>query len=429
MLRTASLTLIALLTCFQALAQTEPPKRALDTKEIAALDSTLRKYCDAHFPASVQELSKTSCYLGLALFKESSKDKANAECGKLTLPQSRPLLACRLGVHIADDISKKRDTFSMRMKLCQEHYPMFAETDAFLQEACWVGVTLAFESKEPVKTPRLTLCTNFSQERAFAGPCAVGLSLAAESHSPSLGISPSDQSKVCQQYFDLQQFHQGYRGCVNARGLSIDWNRKAASLAGACSKLTAGKNDEVETAACVIGGSIWHNLAKSPNGSNPRFMHCGDKKVSWTERDALACMTAAALLDLASPNEARGSCKQIFASGRRGKSSRRDECHRAVQNLAGRGVPTASTVSALPKLAPLKTDVDDPDLWPEAPDTPEEEAEANEAPATEESALNAIEEPRPNDKSSLVPSSVAARIPGSDDPQTESDADATRPGL
>ncbi|MCM2281631.1 MAG: hypothetical protein NDI61_07270, partial [Bdellovibrionaceae bacterium] len=196
---------------------------------------------------------------------------------------------------------------------------------------------------------------------------------------------------------------------------------KASSLPSACSNLTSGKNDDVERAACVVGGSIWHNLAKTPNGANLRFRHCGDRKVNWTEKEFLACLTAAALLDLTSEPEARQSCKLIFsAGGRRNKNTRRNDCFRAVESLAERGVPPApTTVSALPVLPPLKTDVDDPDLWPEAPDTPEEEAEANEAPASEEGALNATEEQRPNDKSTSELDPEVSRIPGSEYPQAE----------
>ncbi len=421
-------------------AQTEPPKRALDAKTVAAIDPGARRHCDSHFPASVQGLSKTSCYLGLVLFRESAQERDQAEgraerafsqCAALTQTKTRSLLACRLGVQIADDGARKRDTFSARMKLCQDHYPLHTETDAFLQESCWVGATLAFESKEPTKKPRLALCSDFSIERAFIGPCAVGLSLAAETVSPSQGAGTAEQNRLCARYFDQRQFQQGYRGCVNARALALEWNRKAASLPGACSALTAGKNDDVERAACVVGGSIWHNLAKGPGGANPRFGHCGEKKVNWTERDALACLTAAALLDLGGEAEARRSCQLIFAGSRRHKNTRREECYRAVATLADRGVPAApaTAAGALPKLAPLKTDADEPDLWPEAPDTPEEETEANEAPAAEEGAVNttvnATEGPRPRDKNSLSPASGTPRTPGSGDPRPGSASAAT----
>ena len=362
-------------------AQVPRPTRVLDKKELDQIDSDLRKHCENHFPAISQRTSKTSCYLGLALHKEKKLAAALTECTKLTSAHSGPEQACRIGVLIAEDVANKQDNFTPRLKLCQNHYPVRIEADTYLQESCLIGVYLAHEFKgTPTKKPKLALCEQISKDGAFIGPCGAGLSLASEPGLPSLNTT-SDLNRVCNQYFDQAAFHQGYRACLNARALLLEWDGKPSSIARQCRKLSSSKHGDAEAAACVIGGNLLRHVRLAPMHDNPRFKNCGQNKVRWSERDYMVCLTAASLLDLGSTKEARGTCGDVFG-GRR--SSYRNECLRAVDTLS------TQAVAALPSTSPTpmnKADAksEDADLWPESPDVPPEEIEADEQPAEETS--------------------------------------------
>jgi hypothetical protein len=328
-----SRVLIGSLACLMmgtAAAQWEAPTRIPTAESMKQIDPALVKQCELHYSAMTQKISKTACQLGLLLHKESGAATARTECGKTNQTKSPAERACLVGVTIADDTANNRQNYATRLKLCQDHYPLHSELDAYLQESCLIGVYLAFDDGvAPGKKPKLDLCSKFSSEKSFLGPCGAGLGLAFASVS-SETVSMSEHNRLCTRYFDHKVFHQGYRACLNAHALSLTWDGRVSRIARDCGALTSAKHDDIETAACVVGANIHSNLSRGKSGENTRFQTCGENKVSWTDRNYLVCLTAASLIDFSSLKEARNACKDIFP-GRRNK--RRGECSRAVETV------------------------------------------------------------------------------------------------
>jgi hypothetical protein len=137
--------------------------------------------------------------------------------------------------------------------------------------------------------------------------------------------APSQQNRLCEQYFDHRRFHLTYRACLNARSISID-GLKTDGIIKNCANVMSNNDNDNERAACVVGLSIHRALTRGEDVSK-RFQKCGDTKVNYQERDVLACLTAASLRDFADRGPAENACRDVFKSG---KSSSRSNCQNSV---------------------------------------------------------------------------------------------------
>ena len=71
--------------------------------------------------------------------------------------------------------------------------------------------------------------------------------------------------------------HQGYRACLNARGISLDANGKLADVIGSCDQIVSDAQSDGEKAACMVGASIYRSLS-SGKPTNLRFQSAETKK-------------------------------------------------------------------------------------------------------------------------------------------------------
>lgn len=293
-----------------------------DAKKIEEkLSGDVKANCDRHFPGRIQGELRSTCASATQGYARYGNQLARTRCRVDNGEEPRLVMACLIGTVIADDLSAKRDDFKRKLQLCAEHYPQHTEIDAFLQESCLTGIHSP-SLVTGAEKPRLETCSQITPERSFLGPCAVGLSLAQESNdAPS-----SQQNKLCEQYFDHRKFHMGYRACLNARGAALLGTEAADDLIKGCSNLVSG-GSEVEQAACLVGLNI-HRYVSRKDDVTKRFQKCGDNKVSYQDRDFLACLTAASLLDFGNgvrtgKNGAEAGCKDVFKAG---KSRSRGDC-------------------------------------------------------------------------------------------------------
>lgn len=297
---------------------TTPSKRAEDGDS-----KDLKKHCDRHYPGQIQGELRSACLSAGEEFKASEKSLVNTRCRLNYGEEPRLVMACLIGASILNDLSASKDDFKKKLQVCAEQYPQHTEIDAFLQESCLTGVHLP-ETMASTEGASFEVCGKLSPERSFIGPCAVGLSLARESLNSS---EPGRQNKLCEQYFDHRRFHLTYRACLNARAVPIEGDVKIEDQIASCSNIVSNPENDNERAACVIGASIHRALSKKTEITK-KFQKCGDYKVSYQERDVLACLTAASLLEL-QPERGRvdAGCKAIF---RQKRDSSRNNCLNAV---------------------------------------------------------------------------------------------------
>lgn len=231
-------------------------------------------------------------------------------------------MACLIGVAIADDINGARGDFKRKLQLCSEQYPQHTEIDAFLQESCLTGIhlpeLLPALSQEPYAS-----CEQLSAERSFIGPCAVGLSLV---NTPVGTGGPNDQNLTCEKYFDHKKFHLTYRACLNARSVSVEDSKKVDEVIKDCANIVSDPGNDNERAACLIGSNIHRSLERKQDVAK-RFSKCGTNKVTYDDRDTLACLTAASLVDMVGKGPATDGCKTVFKEK---KSTSRGDCLNAV---------------------------------------------------------------------------------------------------
>ena len=239
------------------------------------------------------------------------KNLAQTRCRMNYGEEPRLVMSCLIGVAIFEDQINNKDDFKAKLQLCAEHYPAHTEIDAFLQESCIIGTHLPGIMSTGGR-PHFELCATINPERAFIGPCSVGLSLVTDTTAASL---PGQQNKICEQYFDHRQFHIGYRSCLSARGLGPQVPDRLSDALKACSNVIANGENDTERAACMVGVNIYRHLGKREELAK-RFQKCGDTKVSYLDRDFLACLTAASLIDLSDKNGATAGCKEVFKNGK-----------------------------------------------------------------------------------------------------------------
>lgn len=278
--------------------------------------SELEKNCALHFPGRIQGELRTACSSASTKFSSSEKGLAQTRCRLNYGEEPRAVMACLIGVSMADDLNASRGEFKRKLQLCAEQYPQHTEIDAFLQESCLTGIHL------PDLLPALSAqpydsCAQLSPERSFIGPCAVGLSLVNDTESAG-----NSQNKLCEQYFDHRKFHLTYRACLNARSVAVEGSTKIEDVIRDCSNIVSDPGNDNERAACLIGSNIHRSLEKKLDVGK-RFNKCGTNKVSYEDRDVLACLTAASLLDMVGRGPAGVGCKTVF---KQPKTSSQSDC-------------------------------------------------------------------------------------------------------
>ncbi len=301
------------------------PKRA-DQSDIDKIKATLlpqlKKECNRHFPALIQTEIRAACISATDSYAEFGASVAGVKCRLVYGEDPRELYSCLIGVDIADEISTQHEEYKRRLQLCSDQYPAHTEIDSFLQESCLTGI---YMPNLVGSHPTFETCAQISEERSFIGPCQVGFSLAKDLNSPA---SPNEQNHLCEQYFDHQQFHTGYRACLNGRGAAASGGSNSMSqLLQNCDVVASNAKNDTERAACLVGANIFQHLIKKDDVTK-RFIKCGSNKVSYEDRDYLACLTAASAMDITnSKGDAESACKEIFHTASKKNSTRGDCLH------------------------------------------------------------------------------------------------------
>jgi len=296
---------------------TATPKAESKSDKKAATND-LTKACALHFPGKIQGELRTACASAGLKFTSAEKGLEQTRCRLSYGEEPRAVMACLIGVSIADDINTNRTDYKRKLQLCTEQYPQNTEIDDFLQESCLTGIHLP-ELMPNISTAPYDTCGQLSPERSFIGPCAVGLSLINETASKD-GLS--DQNLLCKKYFDHTKFHLTYRACLNARSVTVEDTKKVEDVIRDCSNIVSDPGNDNERAACLIGSNIHRSLEKKQDVST-RFGKCGTNKVTYDDRDILACLTAASLVDMVGKNSAENGCKTVFKAP---KNSSRSDC-------------------------------------------------------------------------------------------------------
>lgn len=300
------------------------------TQEIATTPSpsptpteSFKEICKTHFATETQSSGAIACVQGATASQKDGAVKAVDSCKEKFVLSNRDELSCRIGIGVAQDLSRNPELDKNKLKTCQELYPVVTALDAYFQEACLAGAySVAPNTKVDIK-----ICQSLSNDRAFIGPCVSGMSAAMNADATKGSVI--DQNKVCLQYFDKTQFHTGYRACLNSHALFVISESSKTSVVKQCDLFTSNNKSETERAACIVGASI----AKASSESKPlpsRFQTCGEGKASYQDRDYLACLTAASLLDFMDKSKARSACKTVFASK---KNKSRGQCSNYIDKF------------------------------------------------------------------------------------------------
>ena len=285
----------------------------------ARITNEVGKNCERHFPGQIQAEVRAACTASAPDFSRLGRGLIDTRCRLNYGEEPRLVMACLIGSSIAEDLTNSREAFKRKLQLCAETYPVHNEIDAFLQESCLTG-TLVPDLMKTEGKARFEACAKITPERSFIGPCAVGLRLTLENQESS--APPAQQNKLCEQYFNLRQFHKGYRACLNARALAAEPVGKIGDAIKDCGNILSEANNDTEKAACLVGLTIHRKLSKREDVSK-RFQKCGENKVTYQDRDFLACLTAASLLDFADKDGAQKGCREVFKDS---KSRSRGDC-------------------------------------------------------------------------------------------------------
>lgn len=303
----------------------QPKAKTYSEKEVTALTQSLKDNCDRHFPGQIQAELRSACSSAAKPFTQHGKKLTEIHCRLEYGEDPRLVMACLIGSNVVNDMANKQDTYKKQLQLCAEHYPAHTEIDAFLQESCLTGIHMPTLVNETEKL-KLEMCSQVTPERSFLGPCAVGLSLAKDLNPAA---QPSKHNQACERYFDHRQFHTGYRACLNARALALNWTGKHDDVIRVCGDIVSNSTSDTERAACIVGVGIHHHLAKQSDITT-QFEKCGDNKVSYQDRNFLACLTAASLLEFTDKQGAASGCNAVFKD-RRSKSL--SECRSSLSKL------------------------------------------------------------------------------------------------
>ena len=305
-------------------APTATPKSLSKSERQAILDEHTST-CGKQYSGKIQSEVRLACQSPTEDFDSIGADLARTRCRMAYGEEPRLVMSCLIGVMIYEDLINQRDNFRIKQRLCAEHYPAHTELDAVLQESCLIGA----HSPELLKITNRShfeICATINPERSFIGPCAVGRSLTTDAGAPQ---TIGQQNKICEQFFDHRQFHIGYRSCLAARGLGPQIPEKLPDAMKACANVIANAENDTERAACIVGLNIFRRGDKIEDLTK-RFGKCGDTKVSYENRDFLACLTAASLIDLADRPHASEGCKDVY---RNKKSRGRNDCLESITQL------------------------------------------------------------------------------------------------
>lgn len=300
-----------------AAASPEPAKTVKIDKE--RFMAELTRNCERHFPGLIQSEVRTACISSANEHQRLGRQLVETRCRLNYGDEPRLVMACMIGASIGDDLAHGREDFKQKLQLCAETYPVHNEIDAFLQESCVTGTHVPELMKIEGKA-HFEACSKITPERSFLGPCAVGLGLVLEDQKSN--ASPAQHNKICEQYFNLRRFHKGYRACLNARGLTAESARKVNDALKACGDILSETNNETEQAACLVGLTIHRKLTNREDVTQ-RFQKCGENKVTYQDRDFLACLTAASLLYYTDKSGAQTGCREVFKNS---KSRNRGDC-------------------------------------------------------------------------------------------------------
>ena len=296
------------------------PAEEKTTKDTPArFTGEVAQYCEKHFPGLIQSEVRAACASSAEDHQKLGRNLVETRCRLNYGDEPRLVMACLIGASIADDLANGREDFKHKLQLCAEAYPVHNEIDAFLQESCITGTHVP-ELMNVENKARFEACAKITPERSFIGPCAVGLGLVLEDKESS--VPPVEQNKACEQYFNLKQFHKGYRACLNARSLDVDPKSGIKTLLNDCRNILSDKNNETENAACLVGLAIHQKLLKREDIAR-RFQKCGENKVTYQDRDFLACLTAASLTYFTDKKSAQNACREIYTNA---KSRSRNDC-------------------------------------------------------------------------------------------------------
>lgn len=303
----------------------EPKDSKAEAQAADNLVNELKKNCQKHFFGQLQSEVRAACSSAGRDYLRLSKMGRSLPITRCRLnygEEPRLVMACLIGANIVDELNSGIEHFKKKLQLCNENYPSHNAIDEVFLESCLTGIYIP-NFMNAGRLERFEVCAQITPERSFIGPCAVGLSLAQDS---DLKVSPAQQNKMCDKYFNLNRFHKGYRACLNARSLGPQVPSKYAEALRGCTNVVSEANNDTERAACLVGIAIYRHLERNEDVSK-RFQKCGDAKVTYQERDVLACLTAASLLDFTDKNGAESGCKEVFKEL---KSHSRNDCLKSV---------------------------------------------------------------------------------------------------
>lgn len=302
---------------------TVKPRKFGESGSETPLRGEIKKHCARHYSGKIQGDLRLACASSTETFEKFGLSLAMTQCRVNFGLEPRAAMACLIGVTIAKDLSEKKEEFIKKLQSCAELYPQHTEIDAFLQESCLTGVHLP-EVAAGNDKKGFEACAQVSAERSFIGPCAVGLSFIEQ---PQDASSANKQNLLCEQYFDHRRFHLTYRACLNARSIFLKDDASVTDNMLRCSEILADPSNDNERAACLVGSSIHRSLTRGEE-INKKFQKCGDTKVSYQDRDVLACLSASSIVELNSRGRGESGCKEVFKSG---KNSSRGDCINSLE--------------------------------------------------------------------------------------------------
>ena len=298
------------------------PTPILEKADEDQWSQALKLNCDRHFTGQIQSEVRAACASPAIAYSSVGKSLAQTRCRMNYGEEPRLVMSCLIGVSILEDITNKTDGYKAKLQLCVQDYPAHTEIDSFLQESCLVGTRIP-ELMATSNRPHYEVCATINPERSFIGPCAVGLSLVLD---PNSAKATGQQNRICERYFDHKLFHLGYRSCLAARGFGPQVPTRVDDTIKACTNIISNSGSDTERAACVVGANIFKQHDDQDELAK-RFQKCGSMKVSYEDREFLACITASSLISLSDKNGATAGCKEIFNSG---KSKGRGNCLNSI---------------------------------------------------------------------------------------------------
>ncbi len=351
----ALLPVILLVSLFSNAHAQEPAFKKLvkriinpfDSKKVENLVKKGSDICAEHFPGQTQIELRSACAQNIDIVVTKDLKLGQTRCRLDFGDDPRLVSACFIGVAVMNEFALHQDTkkevkvadqnWKKLLIKCQEQYPYHTELDYFLQESCLVGAhlveTFDIRSESELATPALKahLCRKLTPEKSFIGPCAVGLTLASSTTS----TAPAQFNKLCEKYFDHRLLHAGYRACLvslvfnDTRSMSID------SVIRDCGQIISDSGNDNELAACVVGRELTKvapTLADANAAKKSLVQSCGDRKVSYQDRDVLMCLTAAAIIDNQENKLISAHCNSIFRTKSK-KSKPAQNCIAAAHQL------------------------------------------------------------------------------------------------